>query len=99
MDQKTGMLAKEIRDHFNVNTTKYGKSGRISLGDSIHLATAIQMKVDVFQTFDRKEIKGNNLGLAPLDGDPGVKGLKIEVPSTQDYEIPKKPGKLNLPNP
>lgn len=72
-DQQAGMLAKEIRDYFNVNKTSCGKSGRISLADSVHLATAIQMKVHVFQTFDKNELKkNNNLGLASLKGDPGV---------------------------
>ena len=96
VDQQTGMVAKELRNYFIENTTQHGIKGTISLADSIHLATAIQMQATVFQTFDKKELKGGNLGLASLNGDSGVKGLKIEVPSAQDYELPKRQGNIKV---
>lgn len=103
VDEEIGNLARILRNYYKFNKTYDGVLGFLTAIDAIHLATAIHYRAKVFQTFDKKDKPNNNkeinLGLARLNGDPGVKGLKIEAPSAQDYAIPKKPGKLNLPNP
>jgi predicted nucleic acid-binding protein len=64
-------LANEIRDYYATKGEKVPATP-----DSIHLATAIKAKADVFQTFDG----GKKRGLLQLDGNVAGYNLSIKVP-------------------
>jgi predicted nucleic acid-binding protein len=64
-------LANEIRSFYAEKGQAVPKTP-----DSIHLATAIKLKVDVFQTFDG----GSKRGLLALDGNVAGHNLSIKVP-------------------
>ena len=71
-------LANEIRSF-------YAKKGQPvpKTPDSIHLATAIKAKVDVFQTFDG----GGKRGLLALDGNVAAHNLSIKVPFVEQSDL------------
>jgi predicted nucleic acid-binding protein len=75
-------LAHEIRDYYQaLKSTNDGKT--LSTPDAIHLATAINERVDVMYTFDRKQKRF--LGLVPLSGHVArTYPLKIERPAPPD---------------
>ncbi len=81
VDIKIAALAHDIRDH-------YVKSGgkTLSVPDAIHLATAIQYRVDEFHTFDGE---GNSryLGLLPLSGNVGGHKLTICKPKARNPQF------------
>lgn len=78
-------LANEIRSFYAEKGQAVPKTP-----DSIHLATAIKMKVDVFHTFDG----GSKRGLLRLDGNVAGYNLSIKVPFVEqsDLNFPPEPG-------
>lgn len=74
IDRSVVALAREIRQFYYEPATAKGAAMKImSLGDSIHLATAIIEEADVFHTRDGKR-KGGNIPLIGLPGNsPGGK--------------------------
>ncbi len=72
-------LANEIRNFYADKQEKVP-----STPDSIHLATAIRAKADVFQTFDG----GKKRGLLQLDGNVAGYNLSVKVPFVPQRELP-----------
>lgn len=73
IDRSVILLAREIRNFYYLPTTDNAKAKIMSLGDSIHLATAIIEEADLFYTRDANK-KGGNIPLIGLpERSPGGK--------------------------
>lgn len=89
-------LAREIRAHY-VTRKQAGTFGWVpAIADSIHLATAVNRKAEVFLTFDKGgKDKGN---LLALDGDVAGHQLRVLPPRakqmTLDLAVPLNPSRL-----
>ena len=84
IDKKVAELSREIRNFYILQNAGIGK---LSIGDSIHLATALIYNVDRMYTFDggtTSRCNNRNLKLIPLS--PNVAGhhLIIEAPKHRD---------------
>ncbi len=78
-------LANEIRNYYAEKGQPVPKTP-----DTIHLATAIKAKVDVFQTFDG----GRKRGLLDLDGNVAGHNLSIKIPfmGQANLNLRRQPG-------
>jgi predicted nucleic acid-binding protein len=77
LDSRIATKASEIRDYYN------GQNIKISLPDSIHLATAIIYNVDEFDTLDGAGNRPRRNDLLPLNGDVAGHPLLVRVPHGQ----------------
>ena len=91
VDIKIASMARTLRDYYKSEPSVSGGVNKKTLcvPDSIHLATAILNKVDVFHTFDNN---GSNktLGLIPLSGNVAEHNLKIEKPTIKQFSFNMK---------
>jgi hypothetical protein len=84
LDRRIADRAAAIRDHYD--TRKLDTSGKVvdggpmSMGDSVHLATAIHFKVDVFNTLDGSGKRQRRVDLLKLTGDVDGYPLAIKIP-------------------
>lgn len=75
-------LANEIREFYAAKGEKVPATP-----DSIQLATAIKMGVDIFQTFDGRRKRG----LLQMDGNVAGHHLSIKVPFVAQTNLPNLP--------
>lgn len=87
VDIKIASMARTLRDYYKSEPSTPGviNTRTLSVPDSIHLATAILNKVDVFHTFDNNNKK--TLGLIPLSGNVAEHNLLIEKPTIKQFSF------------
>jgi predicted nucleic acid-binding protein len=86
------LLAREIRDYYYKPATDGAAYRMLSMGDALHLATAIHQRAEEFHTRDGNR-KGGNIALLGLDeASPGGKlcgkyELKIRSPMATEIKL------------
>lgn len=91
-DRSVIVLAREIRDYYYKPADESGTYRLVSMGDAIHLSTAIIHQATELHTRDGNR-KGGNVPLLGLDGSsPGGKicgkyDLKIVSPTAQEVRL------------
>lgn len=81
-DLRVAELARDLRDYYFLQHQQDGLP-TIELGDAIHLASALHLRVNRFMTFDERDSKNPKhprRGLINLSGNVAGHKLKIERP-------------------
>lgn len=93
LDMPIAKLTSEIRDHYRKTDFE------LLTPDAVHLATAVYLKADEFQTFDgsdpnrspRQKGKYKRCGLLLISEDAAIKKLKICKPDAAQFELRLEP--------